>query len=189
MTAASGIEIALWDLVRAHARDAGLQSAGRPVSRPRALLSHAAGGATNVEDPAAWRAQVHEARAEKFGWTAFKFQGDGVPSSADPEFKEPGHDPYARNLTAKDYPPHREGHGYRARRSSGRTSTSRLSATGATTCSDVIRLAKALEHVKPMWLEDPVPPDNIEAMARVTHAIDVPICTGENLYGRQGSAS
>jgi L-alanine-DL-glutamate epimerase-like enolase superfamily enzyme len=37
-----------------------------------------------------------------------------------------------------------------------------------------------------MWLEDPVPPDNIEAMARVTHSIGVPVCTGENLYGRQG---
>jgi L-alanine-DL-glutamate epimerase-like enolase superfamily enzyme len=37
-----------------------------------------------------------------------------------------------------------------------------------------------------MWLEDPVPPDNIEAMARVTHAINIPVCTGENLYGRQG---
>ena len=32
---------------------------------------------------------------------------------------------------------------------------------------DVIDLANALEHVKPMWLEDPVPPDNTEAMARV----------------------
>jgi L-alanine-DL-glutamate epimerase-like enolase superfamily enzyme len=37
-----------------------------------------------------------------------------------------------------------------------------------------------------MWLEDPVPPDNIEAMARVTHSIPIPVCTGENLYGRQG---
>jgi L-alanine-DL-glutamate epimerase-like enolase superfamily enzyme len=34
--------------------------------------------------------------------------------------------------------------------------------------------------------EDPVPPDNIEAMARVTHSIGIPVCTGENLYGRQG---
>ena len=51
---------------------------------------------------------------------------------------------------------------------------------------DVIRLARELEPVKPMWLEDPVPPDNIEAMARVTHAINIPVCTGENLYGRQG---
>src|SRR4029453_14191247 len=52
--------------------------------------------------------------------------------------------------------------------------------------SDVIRLGRELEPVKPMWLEDPVPPDNIEAMARVTHAINVPVLTGENLYGRQG---
>jgi L-alanine-DL-glutamate epimerase-like enolase superfamily enzyme len=35
-----------------------------------------------------------------------------------------------------------------------------------------------------MWLEDPVPPGNIEAMARVTAASNVPICTGENLYTR-----
>ena len=39
---------------------------------------------------------------------------------------------------------------------------------------------------KPMWLEDPVPPGNAEAMARVTHAVDIPICTGENLYTRDG---
>ena len=58
--------------------------------------------AERVEDPNAWREQVREARAEKFGWTAFKFQGDGVPPKADPGFREPGHDPYARNLTAKD---------------------------------------------------------------------------------------
>ena len=39
---------------------------------------------------------------------------------------------------------------------------------------------------KPMWLEDPVPPGNAEAMARVTHAVDIPICTRENLYTRDG---
>jgi L-alanine-DL-glutamate epimerase-like enolase superfamily enzyme len=37
-----------------------------------------------------------------------------------------------------------------------------------------------------MWLEDPVPPENEDAMARVTHAVNVPICTGENLYTVQG---
>lgn len=37
-----------------------------------------------------------------------------------------------------------------------------------------------------MWLEDPAPPDNIEAMQRVTQSIAVPVRTGENLYGRQG---
>ena len=37
-----------------------------------------------------------------------------------------------------------------------------------------------------MWLGDPGPPGNIEAMARVTHSLPIPVCTGENLYGRHG---
>jgi L-alanine-DL-glutamate epimerase-like enolase superfamily enzyme len=51
---------------------------------------------------------------------------------------------------------------------------------------DVIRLGRELAPVNPMWLEDPVPPDNIEAMQRVTQSIPIPVCTGENLYMRQG---
>ena len=37
-----------------------------------------------------------------------------------------------------------------------------------------------------MWIEDPVPPDNAAGMAYVRRESPVPICTGENLYGRQG---
>lgn len=51
---------------------------------------------------------------------------------------------------------------------------------------DAINMAKAIEPVKPMWLEDPVAPGNPQAMARVTHAVTLPICTGENLYTRDG---
>ena len=54
------------------------------------------------EDPQAWRDFVREAKAEKFGWTAFKFQGDGIPPRADPAYAEPGHDRYTRGLTLKD---------------------------------------------------------------------------------------
>ncbi len=37
-----------------------------------------------------------------------------------------------------------------------------------------------------MWLEDPTPPENVEALKRVTDASPVPICTGENHYTRHG---
>ena len=56
-------------------------------------------------------------------------------------------------------------------------------ATGATTYADAIRLAKALEHVKPMWLEDPVPP-KIRRRWRACGAnrqfpsVQAKICTG-----------
>lgn len=52
--------------------------------------------------------------------------------------------------------------------------------------SDAIRLAHALEPFDLWWLEDPVPPQNIEAMAKVTAATRQPICTGEALVGRHG---
>jgi gluconate/galactonate dehydratase len=35
---------------------------------------------------------------------------------------------------------------------------------------DAIELLNALEHVKPMWLEAPLPPENTDAMARLANA-------------------
>jgi galactonate dehydratase len=51
---------------------------------------------------------------------------------------------------------------------------------------DVIRLARELAPFKLMWLEDPTPPDNVEALKRVTDHSPVPICCGENHYTRHG---
>src|SRR6266545_6461977 len=101
MTAASGIEIALWDLVGRLLETPVCNLLGGRF-RDRVRFYRTLQVAERVEDPNAWRDQVKQARAEKFGWTAFKFQGDGVPPKADPTYREPGHDPYTRNLTAKD---------------------------------------------------------------------------------------
>ena len=51
---------------------------------------------------------------------------------------------------------------------------------------DVIQLAQELSPFKLMWLEDPTPPDNIEALKRVTDNSPTPICCGENHYTRHG---
>jgi L-alanine-DL-glutamate epimerase-like enolase superfamily enzyme len=51
---------------------------------------------------------------------------------------------------------------------------------------DAIRMAKAFEQFRIVWLEDPTPPDNIEALKRVTDSSPVPICSGENHYTRHG---
>ena len=79
ITAASGIEIALWDL------------AGRILGTP---VCNLLGGRfrdqvrfyrtlqlpeKNVGEDSAWKDLVQEAQAERWGWTAFKFQGDGIP--------------------------------------------------------------------------------------------------------------
>ncbi|MHB8718506.1 MAG: mandelate racemase/muconate lactonizing enzyme family protein [Candidatus Dormibacteria bacterium] len=48
--------------------------------------------------------------------------------------------------------------------------------------SDALRLARALEDVPILWLEDPVPPENVAALASVTARTSTPILTGENTY-------
>ena len=47
-----------------------------------------------------------------------------------------------------------------------------------------ITLAKAVEPLRLMWLEEPVPAENIEAMAQVKAGTSTVICTGENQYTR-----
>lgn len=52
---------------------------------------------------------------------------------------------------------------------------------GQMTTSSAIRLAKRLERFDPLWLEEPVPPENVEEMARVARATSIPIASGERL--------
>ena len=49
-----------------------------------------------------------------------------------------------------------------------------------------VRVAQALEPYQLMWLEEPVPPENIDAMREVKLSTSTPICTGENLFMRHG---
>lgn len=47
-----------------------------------------------------------------------------------------------------------------------------------------IKIAKELEQFKPMWFEEPVPPNNIEALKAVRDKSPVAISAGERLYTR-----
>lgn len=47
-----------------------------------------------------------------------------------------------------------------------------------------IRMGQALEPFSPLWYEEPVPPDNAEAMAEVARAVRVPVAAGERLTTR-----
>jgi L-alanine-DL-glutamate epimerase-like enolase superfamily enzyme len=184
VTAASGVEIALWDLAGKLLQTPACNLLGGRF-RDRVRFYRTLGRVNNPEDMQQWRDQLRAAREERWGWTAFKLQGDGIPVTADPGYKEPGHDEYTRGLTARDL-----------RRIAKAMETARetlgpdidfgVEAHWKYDVRDAINMAKAIEPVKPMWLEDPVPPGNPEAMARVTHAVEVPIATGENLYGRDG---
>jgi galactonate dehydratase len=52
---------------------------------------------------------------------------------------------------------------------------------GQMTAAGALRLARRLEPYDPLWLEEPVPPDAPEEMARVARGTRIPIATGERL--------
>lgn len=52
---------------------------------------------------------------------------------------------------------------------------------GQFTTAGAIRLGQAIEAFSPLWYEEPVPPDDIAAMARVADAVRIPVATGERL--------
>ncbi len=52
---------------------------------------------------------------------------------------------------------------------------------GQMTTSSAIRLARRLEPFDPLWLEEPVPPENKKEMGRVAHSTTIPVATGERL--------
>ncbi len=52
---------------------------------------------------------------------------------------------------------------------------------GQLTTYSAIRVADMLEPYHPFWFEEPVPPENVEEMARVAAHTSIPIATGERL--------
>lgn len=48
------------------------------------------------------------------------------------------------------------------------------------------RAAKVLEPVNMMWLEEPIPAENVEAYKKITESTSTPICAGENHYLAHG---
>jgi galactonate dehydratase len=44
------------------------------------------------------------------------------------------------------------------------------------------RVAKVLEPLNMMWLEEPIPAENVEAYKKITESTSTPICAGENHY-------
>ena len=50
------------------------------------------------------------------------------------------------------------------------------------TPAEAITLARGIERYHPFFFEDPIPPDNLDAMALVAGRIPIPIATGERMH-------
>jgi galactonate dehydratase len=59
-----------------------------------------------------------------------------------------------------------------------------LHAHGDFTSNAAIRIGRDAEKYEPVFFEEPVPPENIEALAKVAAHVDIPLATGERFFNK-----
>jgi len=55
---------------------------------------------------------------------------------------------------------------------------------GRFSAATAIRVAGLVKPFNPSWIEEPVPPENLKALAKVAEHTDIPIATGERIHTR-----
>jgi L-alanine-DL-glutamate epimerase-like enolase superfamily enzyme len=178
MRAVSAIEMALWDL------------AGKILEVPTSTLlggrfrdkvrvyDHAA--PRNMLDKASVTDWAAKAKAHPSGFTCHKF---GLQHS-DPT-TDNARDVSNRVLTTKELIGVQKGF-ENCREAIGWDHDLMVHCHWEYDLRTAIQIAGAVESVKPVWLEDPLPVDYSDSWKRLCAASQVPICMGENLARREG---
>jgi len=178
MRAASGIEMALWDLSgRLLGQPVTTLLGGRFRDRVRVYDHEAPKNMLDKSSCQEWAAKVKE---DKSGFTAHKF---GFPHTS--QAQDGGRDPGNRVLSTKEII--HIGKGYEnCREAVGWDHDIMVHCHWEYDLRTSIQIAEAVAPMKPLWLEDPLPVDYSESWKRLVASSRVPICTGENLERRQG---
>lgn len=172
MRAVSGIEMALWDLAgKILGVPASTLLGGRFRDRVR-VYDHAA--PKNMLDKASCRDWAARVRENPSGFTAHKF---GFPHT-DPA-QDPGRDLANRVLSSQELRNIRQGF-ENCREAIGWDHDIMVHCHWEYDLRTAIELARAVEPIRPLWLEDPMPVAYSESWRRLTAASAVPITTGEN---------
>ena len=167
----SALEMACWDIIGKEANKPVYKLLGGQVHerlRAYTYIYPRPGDATDVyRDPDLAAQRASEYLAE--GFTALKFDPVGPYSAFDGR---------QLSLEALD---RSERFARQLREAVGSKADLLFGTHGQMTAAGAIRLAKRLEPYDPLWLEEPVPPDAPDEMAKVARATSIPIATGERL--------
>ena len=178
LRAASGVEMALWDLA---GKSLGVPTStllgGRFRQKVR-VYDHAA--PANILDKASCQEWARKVKADPAGFTAHKFGFPHTNPNADK-----GRDTGNRVLTTKELMQIRAGF-ENCREAVGWDHDIIVHCHWEYDVRTAIQIAEAVESIKPLWLEDPLIVDYSESWTRLCQSVRVPICTGENLARRQG---
>ena len=178
MRAASGIEMALWDL---SGKLLGVPSStllGGKFREKVRVYDHAA--PRNMLDKSSCREWADKVKSDPSGFTAHKF---GFPHTSPATDK--ARDRSNRVLTTKELIQIQKGY-ENCREAIGWDHDIMVHNHWEYDLRTSIQLADAVEGIKPMWLEDPLQVDYSDGWKRLCESTRVPICTGENLERRQG---
>ena len=177
MRAASGIEMALWDLA---GRILGVPSTvllgGKFRDRVR-VYNHAR--PRDLLDPASCREWAQEVKEDPCGITCHKFGFTHTDPATDN-----ARDPANRVLTTKELRQIEEGFA-NCREAIGWDHDIMVHCHWEYDVRTAIQIAQAVAPIKPFWLEDAMIVNHSESWKRLTATSPVPICTGENLWRRQ----
>lgn len=175
MGAFSGLEIACWDILgKARGRPVHALLGGRVSDRLRSY-SYIYPGPGDLTPDFWGDAQAHARQAARMvdqGFTAVKFDPAG------PYTIRGGHQPALADITRS------VAFCAAIREAVGDRADILFGTHGQFTPSGAIRLARALEPLRPLWFEEPVPPDDVPALAQVAQASAIPVATGERLTTR-----
>ncbi len=178
MRAASGIEMALWDLA---GKTLGVPTTtllgGRFRDKVR-VYDHAS--PRDMLDKASCREWAAKIKADPSGFTAHKIGFRHTDTATDS-----GRDPGNRVLTTKELINIAQGF-ENCREAIGWDHDLMVHCHWEYDLRTSIQLADAVAPIKPLWLEDPLPVDYSESWRRLCASSRVPICTGENLERRAG---
>jgi len=167
----SGIEMACWDIIGKELNKPIYELLGGQVHEKirsyTYLYPENPGDLGVFTDPE--RAAERAADYVKQGFTGVKFDPVMPFSAFDPRQLSLEQLEIAENVVEK------------VREAVGSKCDLLIGTHGQMTTSSAIRLAKRLERFDPLWLEEPVPPENVEEMARVARSTSIPIATGERL--------
>lgn len=163
-SAISGLEQALWDIVGKHHGVPVYELLGGAV-RERIRMYHGAGGGTPDEAAAAAR------RVQAAGFTALK---TGMTPGATAIVDTPAVvDETVARIAAM-------------REAVGRQFDLAIDCHGRLSPAMAIRLCRAVEPYAPLFVEEPVLPENVEALKAVAAKVAVPLATGERLFTKFG---
>jgi L-alanine-DL-glutamate epimerase-like enolase superfamily enzyme len=175
VVALSGVELALWDL---HGKITGLPLwqllGGKYRDRVRMYADTARPG---DRSPAAYAEGVQE-RVEA-GYTVVKVD---IDHSAPPDYRV---DPHNRALSRREVD-YMSAVSHAAFEALPDHVELCLDMHWAYQAADALRVARRLEDIDVLWLEDPTPPEDLESLKHVTDNTSVPIACGENHWMSYG---